>query len=79
MEYLVLSHVRFIEPTDNDYFILGRQLAALHAVNAYTSYGWPHDNYIGAISQTNGSMASWDDFFAENRIGSIKDFLATFV
>ncbi len=55
MEYLVLSHIRFVEPAVSDYFTLGQQLAALHSVNAYTSYGWPHDNYIGASVQTNGT------------------------
>ena len=77
MEYLVLSHIRFIEPSTESYFTLGQQLASLHALNAYTSYGWPHDNYIGANVQTNGRMASWADFFAEKRIGSTLERLAT--
>ena len=75
-EYLVLSHIRFKEPRSEDYFLLGQQLAALHSVNAYTSYGWPHDNYIGASIQTNGRTASWADFFAEKRIGSMLERLA---
>jgi len=77
MEYLVLSHIRFIEPNADNYFTLGEQLASLHKVNAYTSYGWPHDNYIGASVQTNGRMASWADFFAERRIGSMLERLAS--
>ncbi|MCB4436442.1 fructosamine kinase family protein [Alteromonas sp. McT4-15] len=77
MEYLVLSHVRFVEPTQDDYFLLGQQLASLHQVNAYTSYGWPHDNYIGANVQTNGRIASWADFYAEKRIGSMLERLAS--
>ena len=77
MEYLVLAHIRFIEPVASDYSTLGQQLAAFHSVNAYTSYGWPHDNYIGASVQTNGRMASWADFFAEKRIGSMLERLAS--
>ena len=77
MEYLVLAHIRFIEPAVSDYSTLGQQLAAFHSVNAYTSYGWPHDNYIGASVQTNGRMASWADFFAEKRIGSMLERLAS--
>ena len=76
IEYLVLSCIRFVEPTQADYTLLGQQLAALHNINAYTSYGWPHDNYIGANVQTNGRMASWADFFAEKRIGSMLERLA---
>ena len=75
-EYLVLSHIRFKEPTTNDYFTLGEQLAALHASGEHTSYGWPHDNYIGANVQTNGRLASWADFFAEKRIGSMLERLS---
>lgn len=77
IEYLVLSHIRFVEPSHDDYFTLGQKLASLHLVNAYTSYGWPHDNYIGANVQTNGRTASWADFFAEKRIGSMLERLAT--
>jgi fructosamine-3-kinase len=77
IEYLVLSHIRFVEPSLDDYFTLGQHLASLHSLNAYTSYGWPHDNYIGANVQTNGRTASWADFFAEKRIGSMLERLAS--
>jgi len=76
MEYLVLSHIRFKEPETSSYFTLGEQLAALHTSTEHTSYGWPHDNYIGANVQTNGRLASWADFFAEKRIGSMLERLA---
>ncbi|MAI63364.1 MAG: fructosamine kinase family protein [Alteromonas sp.] len=75
MEYLVLCYKRFVVPQPTDYFQLGEMLAKLHAVNAHTSYGWPHDNFIGASVQTNGRSASWADFFAEKRIGSMLERL----
>ena len=75
MEYLVLCYCRFITPDLNSYFVLGEQLAQLHRLNEYTSYGWPHDNFIGLSVQTNGRAASWADFFAEKRIGSMLERL----
>lgn len=76
MEYLVLGHIHFIDGTSSDYFQLGEHLAALHKVNAFTSYGWPHDNYIGRSIQQNGQSANWSRFFAECRIGSMLERLA---
>lgn len=76
MEYLVLHYIHFVEGSTSDYFKLGEQLAALHNVNAYTSYGWSHDNYIGRSIQSNGRSADWSSFFAEYRIGSMLERLA---
>ncbi|MCX8017889.1 MAG: fructosamine kinase family protein [Rhodocyclaceae bacterium] len=48
---------------------LGEQLAALH--RAFTPddvYGWPRDNYIGAMPQSNASHRNWAGFFAAERL-----------
>jgi fructosamine-3-kinase len=76
MEYLVLQHIHFVDGTAADYCKLGEHLGALHKVNAYTSYGWSHDNYIGLSIQSNGRSADWSSFFAECRIGSMLERLA---
>src|SRR5690606_23431960 len=46
---------------------LGRALAALHRVRA-DRYGWPEDNFIGSLPQTNGWAASWAVFWRERRL-----------
>ena len=76
MEYLVLSYVKFITPSQDAYQRLGEQLANLHLYNGYSSYGWPHDNYIGLSIQRNGRKSDWAAFFAECRIGSMLERLA---
>ncbi len=46
---------------------LGRVLAGLHRIRA-ERYGWPEDNFIGSLPQTNGWAASWAAFWRERRL-----------
>jgi fructosamine-3-kinase len=46
---------------------LGERLAALHRVMA-ASPGWPADNFIGSLAQTNEPIADWPAFWAERRL-----------
>lgn len=46
---------------------LGRQLAELHRRRA-ASFGWQHDNFIGASRQSNRNCTDWIGFFSDQRI-----------
>jgi protein-ribulosamine 3-kinase len=46
---------------------LGEQLARQHRKSA-ESFGWHRDNTIGSTPQINTRMASWRDFFREQRL-----------
>jgi fructosamine-3-kinase len=46
----------------------GRELAALHAADAGSSYGFHADNHLGATPQPNGWMDDWVVFTAERRL-----------
>lgn len=54
---------------------LGRGLAALHHASRATTgpdgetFGFGHDNYIGATPQPNGWCHSWVDFWRRHRLG----------
>jgi len=48
---------------------LGEQLAGLHRCFAADDlYGWPRDNFIGAMPQSNQSHRNWAGFFAAERL-----------
>jgi len=50
---------------------LGEQLAELHRLSAQgenATYGWPRDNFIGAMPQSNQSHRTWAGFFASERL-----------
>ena len=46
---------------------LGRGLAALHRVRAERP-GWPHDNFIGPLPQSNAASEDWPRFWRERRL-----------
>lgn len=47
---------------------LGRGLAALHDTDALETFGWDHDNWIGALPQANARSSSWGEFWHDRRI-----------
>jgi fructosamine-3-kinase len=47
---------------------LARMLAALHAGATSASFGWPRDNWIGSLPQTNTPFERWGDFWRDHRI-----------
>lgn len=46
---------------------LGRTLAGLHRTTS-PAWGWPRDNFIGSVPQSNTWSDSWSAFFRERRI-----------
>ena len=55
---------------------LGARLAALHRVTA-ASFGWGHDNTIGATPQPNAPDDDWVRFFRRRRLGHQLDLATT--
>jgi fructosamine-3-kinase len=47
---------------------LGEDIAAMQAATTGERHGWPHDNWLGGLSQRNGWDADGCRFFAENRV-----------
>lgn len=65
--YLLLEWIER-KPQATDFWEqLGMGLAHLHQ-HTRPQYGLEYDNYIGALSQSNASADTWDDFFIAQRI-----------
>ncbi|MCH7991887.1 MAG: fructosamine kinase family protein [Gemmatimonadetes bacterium] len=47
---------------------MGRGLAKIHASAAVTTFGFEHDNWIGALPQANEPETSWATFWRDRRI-----------
>ena len=46
----------------------GHSLAKLHRETARSEYGYPIDNFIGALKQPNGVFDSWGEFYYHRRL-----------
>lgn len=67
--------LEWVEPglkTTQSWKSFGEQLAALHrqtwTVNGTMTFGLPHNNYMGALPQSNTPGTSWVEFFVEQRL-----------
>jgi len=67
-QWLLLEHVEPGRERADTPTKLGRMVAALHAGATSTSFGWPRDNWIGSLPQTNTQLESWGDFWRDHRI-----------
>jgi fructosamine-3-kinase len=67
-DLLVLSRLRPSPDTEPFWERLAHDLAGVHATTVTDRFGWPHDNWLGAMRQQN----TWHDdgftFFAECRV-----------
>lgn len=68
VSFLLLEWIRPGRWTPDRMRALGRQLAAVHRVEAET-YGLPLDNFIGLLPQPNRPAADWIAFYREMRLG----------
>lgn len=62
--------LEWLEPsraTSDAWRELGSGLADLHAVTE-DEHGWPVDNFIGSLRQTNGRHRNWSEFWREKRL-----------
>lgn len=67
LQYLVLEWMGGERRSKEFWPRLGTGLAALHR-NTSKSFGLDHDNYIGALPQSNKPTSGWPTFFAQQRI-----------
>jgi len=65
--FLALEHMARTAPALDHDDRLGDGLAALHAAGA-PGFGYPHDNWIGSLLQSNHTRETWSAFYAEARV-----------
>lgn len=65
--FLLLEYIQQAETDSNFWINFGEQLADLHR-NSNTYFGLETDNYIGSLQQFNHQMASWSEFFVQQRL-----------
>lgn len=71
--------LEWLEPgaqNDQTWRLLGRGLAGLHREQA-RRYGWPEDNFIGTLPQSNGWVETWPAFWREKRLAPQIEAAAT--
>jgi fructosamine-3-kinase len=67
--YLVLEYIELGAASSKALEQLGRSLALLHRQpSPLTHFGWPHDNYIGSLKQTNTWCSDWPTFYEDHRV-----------
>ena len=67
--YIVLEWLDLGRGNDQNWFLMGQQLAAMHQVTSKPGFGWDRNNTIGSTPQIKDWATDWPDFFAEHRIG----------
>jgi len=66
--FLILPWLNFTQPSNDDWFQLGVELATVHKNSSNGQFGWDQDNFIGDTLQPNQWSSNWSTFFAEKRI-----------
>lgn len=64
---LVLEYIDARNPGPSEMEVFGAQLAQLHLL-PQDSFGWPGDNYIGSLPQSNHAEESWHIFYLQQRL-----------
>lgn len=62
--------LEWLEPgprTARSQALLGEQLASMHR-NSADAFGWPSDNFIGSLPQSNRRHSRWFDFWRDERL-----------
>ena len=65
--FLLLPYIERGLPDKAFWEHFGRALAGLHRIAA-EAYGFPFDNFIGSLLQSNRRHRLWSDFYAEERL-----------
>ncbi|MCA9128727.1 MAG: fructosamine kinase family protein [Planctomycetales bacterium] len=66
--YLILEAIEEGKPKKDFWEEFGASFARLHRLGRAESFGYEHDNYIGATPQINSWNNDWIEFFANNRL-----------
>jgi len=65
--FLVLEYIETKAPTDLFWESFGEQLASFHRIKQ-NQFGWPYNNYIGTLRQSNELHSAWPSFYAQERL-----------
>ena len=65
--FLLLEYIESKSPSAKEMELLGCQLAEMHQITS-GDFGWPTDNFIGSLPQSNTRNENWPHFYAEERI-----------
>ena len=65
--FLLLEHIESARPRREHDEELGRGLAALHRSGA-PGFGLEEDNFIGRLTQENGPLPTWPEFYRQRRL-----------
>lgn len=65
--FLLMDYVESKRPDSSDFQRLGMKLAKLHEYTQ-TCFGFPTDNFIGSLPQSNTPNTNWPDFYWDERI-----------
>jgi fructosamine-3-kinase len=70
LQWLLLEHVESGRPATDYAERLGVGLAAVHrsGAGAEPTWGWPQDNFIGSLPQSNAGARSWGEFWRDARL-----------
>ncbi|MHC5022314.1 MAG: fructosamine kinase family protein [Planctomycetota bacterium] len=66
---IVMSAIEVGSADDEAWRRFGDELAALHATDAGSRYGFDHDNHLGTTPQPNNGCDDWVEFNATRRLG----------
>ncbi len=66
--YLVMDYVAPKSPEQKDMVRFGKAMAQLHSATFEKVFGFPMDNYIGRLAQSNTKHHNWTDFYLHERI-----------
>ena len=67
LSFLLMEFIETKSPSNNDFELLGNQLALLHKVTK-NEFGFVEDNFIGNLPQPNRNHSSWVKFYLEERM-----------
>ncbi len=67
LSFLLMEYIERKSPSNNDFELLGNQLALLHSVTK-NEFGFKEDNFIGSLPQSNRKHNSWINYYMEERI-----------
>ena len=65
--FIILEYIRPGKQNESYWNTFGKQLAELHLHTA-PNFGLDHENYIGALHQSNHYTTNWIDFFVSHRL-----------
>lgn len=66
--FLILEYIETKNPSDREMESFGFQLAELHNSQSENYVGFPEDNFIGRLHQSNKQHKTWIDFYIEERL-----------